>query len=216
MRASKIFFRLLITMVALMFLLVIALILIPDTGRRSPPLPFDTNGYVATATYEVMSFHPSPHASLGLRLRFAYWRLSQKLHPYEPNPTNTTYAASPVMPCSIQGLLNECTQTSGTRYLMLQSVAAGTVRFGNATALNGRQWIDSFESALQTNKPSLFDPQSKRPHQENLVLIRYPEQQTVLVLPASAARELRRTNSTGVVESPSPLIFPLLTVTIHR
>lgn len=155
-------------------------------------------------SFDVNTFQPPPHASLGLRLRFAYWRLSEKLHPYQPNPANTTYAASPVVPCSIQGLLNECMQTSGTRYLMPLGVAAGTVRFGNAIALDGRQWIDSFESALQTNRPSVFDPQSKRPHQENLVLIRYPKQKTVLVLPASKAQEFRRTNSTGVINSPHP------------
>jgi hypothetical protein len=204
MRASKIFFRLLIAVVALMFLLLVALLLIPDTGRRMPSLPFDTNGYIVTTTFDVMSLHPPPHASLGLRLRFAYWRLSEKLHPYEPNPTNTTYAASPVVPCSIQGLLNECMQTSGTRYMMPLDVAAGSVHFGNAIALDGRQWIDSFESALQTNTPEWWDFKAKRRYYENLVLIRYPEQKTVLVLPASAAREFRRTNSTGIIDPPRP------------
>jgi RNA polymerase sigma factor (sigma-70 family) len=103
------------------------------------------------------------------------------------HPLNTTFAASPVVRCSISGLLDQCMELSGWSYLIDKNVAAGSVQFGNAKALNGEEWLTAFENALQTNTPEWWDAKTKRFHHENLVLIRYPGQKTILVLPKEKA-----------------------------
>lgn len=101
---------------------------------------------------------------------------------------NTTFGPGPVRLCSISGLLNQCMQLSGWRYLIDKDVAAGTVQFGGfAKPLNGEEWLAAFENALQTNTPEWWDYKTKKFHRENLVLIRYPDQKIVLVLPPEKA-----------------------------
>ncbi len=202
MRAPQILRWLAAAVGALALALLIAHFLIPNVkSKPPPPLPFDTNGLVATTTYEIFPSHLPPHPSLKVWLLFAYLKLS-RYDPSRPNPTNTTFPAGPIGRCSIQGLLNQCNQASGVRYLMPIGVAVGIVQFGCSNALDGSQWITAFETALQSNQPDVWDAQTKRTHRENLVLIRYPEQRTVLVLPASAALEFRRTNQTGFIDPP--------------
>ena len=204
MRAPKIFVRLVIVVFALAFLLLVTLMLIPDAKPKPPPpLPFDASGYTATTTYEVFPSHLPARPTLRDRLSFAYVKLCGKFGPKEHDPTNWTFAASGVGVSGVQALLNQCAQASGVRYLMPPDLAAGTVQFGNSSALNGRQWIASVETALQTKTPDWWDSRAKKRDQENLVLIRYPEQKTVLVLPASEAERYRRTNSTGVTDPPN-------------
>ena len=103
------------------------------------------------------------------------------------HPLNYTFPITPVQRCSISGLLNQCMQLSGWRYLIDKEVAAGSVKFGNAKVLNGEEWLTAFENALQTNTPEWWDAKLKRQRQENLVLIRYPKLKTVLVLPKDKA-----------------------------
>jgi hypothetical protein len=200
-RPSRILVRLAFALVALLLLLLVVLLLIPDTAPPAPPpLPFDTNGYATTTSYEIFPTHLPTHASFKTRVSFVYFKLWDAFHQYHLDPTSTTFATNPVMACSIQGLLNQCMQASGTRYLMPPDIATGTVRFGNSKVLNGRQWIAAFEAALETNRPSFWDGKTKSRHSENLVLIRYPKQKTVLVLTATEAAEFRRTNSTGIID----------------
>jgi hypothetical protein len=52
---------------------------------------------------------------------------------------------------------------------------------------NGEEWVAAFESAMQTNKPEWWVEKLKRQRQENLVLIRFPKEKTVLVLPKDQA-----------------------------
>ncbi|HEY1718609.1 MAG TPA: sigma-70 family RNA polymerase sigma factor [Verrucomicrobiae bacterium] len=96
---------------------------------------------------------------------------------------DSTLSASPVQLCSISGLLNQCMEISGWRYLIDKDVSAGTVKFGSQKEMTGEEWVAAFENALQTGKPEWWDGKTKRMHRENLVLIRFPEQKTVLVLP---------------------------------
>jgi RNA polymerase sigma factor (sigma-70 family) len=109
------------------------------------------------------------------------------------HPENTTFpaSASSVQRCSISGLLNQCMDLSGWRYLIDKDVAAGTVAFGNDRALNGEEWITAFENALQNNTPQWWDAKAKHFRQGNLVLIRYPAQKTILVLPKDKAGKYR-------------------------
>ena len=203
-RSSRILVRLIITLFVLLLGLIAVLMLVPDTAFQPLPPPFSTNGYFVTRAYDL--FPPPPSNAPPIRrLWYTFFKFSQKLHPYQPNPTNTTITPMPVSLCSISGLLNQCTQISGVRYYMPPNIAAGAVYSGGSpTPLNGRQWIDAFESVLQTNGPSIYDPSTRIWLQQNLVLIRYPKQKAVLVLTSSDAWEFRRTNSTGTIDKPVP------------
>ncbi len=87
----------------------------------------------------------------------------------------------------ISGTLNECMMTTDTRYFMDTDVSAGTVLFGHVEPLKAAEWVAAFEAALQTNTPEWWDSKQKRFRKENLVLIRYPKQKIVLVLPKEKA-----------------------------
>jgi RNA polymerase sigma factor (sigma-70 family) len=100
---------------------------------------------------------------------------------------NSSFPVSPVRLCSINGLLNQCMEVTGWRYLMDKDVSSGIVNFGNSEVLNGEEWVAAFENALQTNTPEWWDSKKKGFRKENLILIRYPEQKTVLVLPKGKA-----------------------------
>ena len=103
------------------------------------------------------------------------------------HPLNYTFPISPVQRCSINGLLNQCMEMSGWRYLMDKEVSAGSVNFGCIQSLNGEEWIAAFENALQTNTPEWWDTKKKGFRRENLVLIRDHARKTVLVLPQDKA-----------------------------
>jgi hypothetical protein len=160
------------------------------------PLPFDAGGLVATTSPTIASL--PPNASLKDRISqiliFKVMTKLQRANKYLFPPTPTTNR------CSVQGLLNECAGVTGERYLMPPFVAAGTVRFGNTNALNGPQWVSAFENALETGTPEWWDAEQKKMREENLVLIRFPEQKTVLVLPQEKAAEFQRTNQFGKVD----------------
>ncbi|HET7624364.1 MAG TPA: sigma-70 family RNA polymerase sigma factor [Verrucomicrobiae bacterium] len=103
------------------------------------------------------------------------------------HPLNYTFPVSDVQRCSISGLLNQCMELSGWRYLIDKDVAAGFVKFGSSKVMNGEEWRAAFENALQTGNPEWWDSKTKRMHHENLILIRFPEQKTILVLPKDNA-----------------------------
>ena len=103
------------------------------------------------------------------------------------HPLNYTFPISPVQLSSISGLLNQCMEVSSWRYLIDKEVAAGNVKFGCPKVSNGEEWVAAFENALQTNTPQWWDVKLKKQRRENLVLIRYPEQKTILVLPKDKA-----------------------------
>jgi hypothetical protein len=71
---------------------------------------------------------------------------------------------------------------TGTRYLIAENVAAGSVMFGNTNTLNGAQWVKAFTDALRTNRPSWWDPTRHGFRHEDLVLLTR-DGKTVLVLP---------------------------------
>jgi RNA polymerase sigma factor (sigma-70 family) len=103
------------------------------------------------------------------------------------NPLNYTFPASAATPCSIHGLLNQCMEVSGWRYLIDKEVAAGSVNFGRTNAMNGQEWVEAFENALQFGEPEWWVVGGKKQRKENLVLLRYPQERTVLVLPQDKA-----------------------------
>jgi hypothetical protein len=102
-----------------------------------------------------------------------------------PSPANWTFPATTPAQCSIQGLLDQCMQVSGTHYYMPFGVAGGHVIFGHPTSLPGAQWVLSFEGALQTNSPEWWDGVGLR--RENLVLVRQSATKVYVVPPNMAA-----------------------------
>jgi hypothetical protein len=103
------------------------------------------------------------------------------------HPLNYSFPITPVQRCSVSGLLNQCMEVSGWRYLIDNGVSAGSVEFGCPRAYNGQEWVAAFENALQTNRPEWWAANKKGFRKENPVLIRFPKEKVVLVLPADKA-----------------------------
>jgi RNA polymerase sigma factor (sigma-70 family) len=105
------------------------------------------------------------------------------------HPTSYTFPISAAERCSISGLLNQCMEVSGWQYLIDKEVSAGSVQFGCPKVLNGQEWVTAFENALQTGTPEWWtrDGGKGQFRRENLVLIRYPKEKVVLVVPKEKA-----------------------------
>ncbi len=71
----------------------------------------------------------------------------------KPRPAAHSFSPSATNRCSIHGLLNQCMEVSGVRFVIAQDVAAGSVQFGHTNTLNGAQWVKAFTDALQTEQP---------------------------------------------------------------
>ena len=86
---------------------------------------------------------------------------------------------------------------TGWRYLVDKDVVSGTValRFpdspGDTGFVTGREWVDTFEKALQTGRPRWWDIKTQTQITENLVLLKFPKRKLVLVLRKDKARRYR-------------------------
>jgi hypothetical protein len=120
-----------------------------------------------------------------------FW-VTKQITSSDPQMTREMYHDSTQMPVPpskyvIGGTLNECMMATDTCYFVDTDVSAGTVLFGHTEPLKAAQWVVAFESALQTGTPEWWDSKQKRFRKGNLVLIRYPKQKIVLVLPKEKA-----------------------------
>jgi hypothetical protein len=82
----------------------------------------------------------------GISLKLKCW-----IAPPNPNPAGYSFSPRADRSCKIHGLLNQCSQMTGTRYLIAREARADSIDFGHATTLNGTQWVAAFERALQRN-----------------------------------------------------------------
>lgn len=160
-----------------------------------PPLPFNPTNFVSTTTNSY-KFTPPPNAPFLTRAFF--FLLGEKQKIFGKGVSRWSFPASPKMPCSIQGLLNQCANVTGNRYLMPTNITTGVVQFGNSNTLNGPQWVAAFETELKTGDVQYWDQQNRQMRHEHLALLRFPEQKTVLVLPESGAADFQRTNGIHV------------------
>ena len=130
-----------------------------------------------------------PNLALSQRL---FWVLTQYQRCYgKRNPAAYSFPASPVQLCSIGGLLNQCMEVTGTRYLIAVEIA-GAVEFGSTNALNGAQWVAAFEQAIETSNPVVcYDYVKKRNFQDILLLIR-ERPGVVKVVPRSKLAEYQK------------------------
>jgi hypothetical protein len=111
-----------------------------------------------------------PNLSLRERLFWA-WREYQRRHG-KRKPAAYSFPATPVRLCSIDGLLSQCMEVGGTRYLIAVEIA-GAVEFGNTNARNGAQWVAAFEHAIESSDPVVcYDYAKKQNFQDTLMVIR--------------------------------------------
>jgi hypothetical protein len=176
----------LLGVVVITVLLVAALLM--SLPRRQSPLLVDPRFVVTTKP----SFGLPANAPFKDRA-MVWWMQFQQKHG-KPHPLNYSFGASPTNRCSIHGLLNQCMEVSGVRYLIAKDVAAGGVMFGTTNTLNGVQWVKAFTEALQTGQPEWWDSQSKKSRKENLVLLTNGPRM-VLVLPREMLGEFQRSEA---------------------
>lgn len=158
-----------------------------DSDEFKPAPVWDGSPRFVETTYSTRG--DSPGATLWQRLFMAYFDF-QRRHG-KKNPAGWSFPAGTIQPCSVHGLLNQCMEVTGTRYLIAQEAAAGSVRFGHTNILNGAQWVASFEAALQTNQPDCFDFFAKGTRKENLLLIR-EKSGVVKVIPPSRLADYQK------------------------
>ena len=93
---------------------------------------------------------------------------------------------------SLQGLLNSCMETTGFRYLIDTNLVAATIDFAGYTkTAGGKDFASSVEDALQTGTVEWWDMKTRKFRKESLVLIKYPDKQTVLVMPIENAAKYK-------------------------
>src|SRR2546426_7447091 len=129
---------------------------------------------------------PAPGTSLWGKLFYRWMEYKKRT---SPNAARHSFSAAPVQRCSVQGLLCECMEVSGTHYFILKDIVASSVDFGHSKTLNGSQWVAAFEQALQNNKPEWWSGSGKNFTRENFALLR-KDAKTVYVLPQSMAAKL--------------------------
>jgi hypothetical protein len=175
-----------------------------DSEEFKPAPVWDGKPRFAETTYSQRG--DSSNATLWQRMFMAYLDF-QRRHG-KKNPAAWSFPATPPRLCSIHGLLNQCMEVTGTRYLMAYEASAGSVQFGHSNVLNGAQWVAAFEAALQTNQPGCFDYSAKSPRPENLLLIR-EKPGVVKVIPPSRLAEYQKAGLVDASYQPEATTPPI-------
>jgi hypothetical protein len=170
----------------------------PSAPKPVPPLPFDDKVFISTKP-PVPLFAPSANAPVYARVMYFAFDKWAKLR--GTSASTWSFPASGKTACSVQGLLNQCSSVSDTRYLMSIGVTVSIVQFGNTNTLNGPQWVAAFEKELQTGDVQYWDTQTKRTRPEHFAILRFPAQKTAVVLPEADAADFLRTNGIHLPES---------------
>jgi hypothetical protein len=133
---------------------------------------------------------PPPNLTLAQRSTWE-WRQYRRRHG-NPNPTAYSFPPRPVELWSMEALLTQCMDVSGTRYLIAVECAAAAVEFGITNSLNGVQWVKAVERAIEASKPVLcYDNAKKRSFQDTLLLVR-EEPHLVKIVPSSKLPEYQK------------------------
>ncbi len=168
----------------------------PSAGEGIDPFSLsrqDGKSRFYTTSYPKLQTPPN----LPLRDRLWWAWVEYRRRHGKPNPMRVTFPPTPVQPCSIHGLLNQCMEVSGTQYYIAVEVA-GAVEFGHTNALNGAQWVAAFERAIEASKAVMcYDFANKRNFQDKVLLIR-ESPGVVKVVPQSKLPDYQRA---GLVKS---------------
>jgi hypothetical protein len=149
---------------AVVFVAMLALCVVWFMSRQ--PNYFDNPTLVASTPQDRASF--SARHRGGPTLLRPVWKLNYRWH---PDPIGTVSFPVGTNLWSIQGVLNECQDVSGTQYFIDRNVAAGTIHFGTNNVLNGPQWVAALTNALQTGHPEWLNKAKGGFQHENLVFI---------------------------------------------
>ncbi len=116
-----------------------------------PTLPDDNRpAFIATAKPNI-DVGPLSNLTLRKRIYGIYLKLKYRIAAPKPNPAGYSFSPRADRSCKIHGLLNQCSQMTGTRYLIAREARGDSIDFGHAKTLNGMQWVAAFEQALQRN-----------------------------------------------------------------
>ena len=114
-------------------------------------LPDDNRpAFIATAK-PIIDAGPLSNLTLRKKIYGIYLKLKYWIAPPKPNPAGHSFSPHADRPCKIHGFLNQCSQVTGTRYLIAREARGDSIGFGHAKTLNGTQWVVAFEEALQRN-----------------------------------------------------------------
>jgi len=175
-----------------MFALLFGVGLWTNVPRRDAPFARDPR-FVVTTRRSIDFPRGGPLAQRAL-----IWLVQVRQRFRRPHPLTYSFPSSPTLhSCSIHGLLIQCTEVTGVRYVIARDVAAGSVEFGPTNTLNGAQWTKAFTEALETGQPEWWDSRTKTFRKENLVLLTN-DARMVLVLPSEMAGEFQRKSGKGV------------------
>jgi len=173
----------------------LAILLAIPPRKKTLPLPFDTNNYVASSIYDPFALPANP--SLRQRVTVAIYKWANRRQLEHPDPDLTTFGALTAPGTPVEIGCNSCSQASGIRYFMPIGVAVAMVPFTVSTPMKGGAYIAGFEKAM-TNAPiDCLNTATGKHEPQQLVLIRFPAQRAVLVLPQGEAAEFQRTNAAG-------------------
>ncbi|HYE32100.1 MAG TPA: hypothetical protein VEH27_11775 [Methylomirabilota bacterium] len=172
----------------------LALGLITYNRLRPASFPLDENLLRTESRAKLIAPNGPWHKRVWFELTYS------RKHP-PTNPLAHRFNSTEPRSCHIHSLLNQCMETTGTEYIVEKKVALGTVMFGHTNVLNGIEWVQAFQDALQKNSPQWYDFGDHTFKSNNLVLLRYDEN-TVLVLTPEAAKKYREQHPKLVLLEP--------------
>jgi hypothetical protein len=114
-------------------------------------LPHDNRPAFIASAKPTIDTGPLSNLTLRKTISGIYLKLKNRIAPPKPNPAGYRFAPRAEHSCKIHGLLDECCQVTGTRYLVAREARGDSIDFGHAKTLNGTQWVAAFEEALQRN-----------------------------------------------------------------
>ena len=111
-------------------------------------------------------------------------------------PMTWSFPPSPVRPCSVDGLLNQCMEITGTQYMIAVEIAGG-IDFGTTNTFTGPQWVAAFERAIETSQAvSCYDYGKKRWFMDRLLVIR-ERPGLMKIIPLSKLADYQRAGLVG-------------------
>ena len=102
--------------------------------------------------------------------------------------------------CSIHGILDQCMEATGTRYLIAVEIA-GEVEFDTTNVLNGVQFAQAFEHAIETSKPVHCYDFAKRRNFMDTLLVIHERPGLVKIVPATKLADYQKA---GLLKMPGP------------
>lgn len=120
----------------------------------SPSKVLSSKGPPAFVRTEYARIEPPPGATIWQRLRIFY--ANSRFGRRRPNVAAWTFPPRADQPWSVQGLLNQCMELTGTQYLLAREGLRDTIDFGHSKPLNGVQWTAAVEAQLEKNGYTLI------------------------------------------------------------